>query len=172
MKQSVGEMKQLVGEMKQFVGEMKQIWWGNEAKWWANEAKSDGEMPHRQSEITPTKSIGVIDQIPKEGWFSLCRHAPVNLTCQPHECMHLRGWPACIGDVDCPIRWSKKASWPKKMRKKKRGDVVDIDWTPIDMDEYLIKTVRSWPHFKYTADKFYRESGLHYYLLYLFKQAI
>ena len=53
MKQSVGEMKQLVGEMKQFVGEMKQIWWGNEAKWWANEAKSDGEMPHRQSEITP-----------------------------------------------------------------------------------------------------------------------
>ena len=54
MKQLVGGMKQFVGEMKQFVGEMKQIWWGNEAKWWAIEAKSDGEMPHRQSEITPS----------------------------------------------------------------------------------------------------------------------
>ena len=132
----------------------------------------DCKLLSRPAFVRLTKSIGVIDQIPKEGWFSLCRHAPVNLTCQPHECMHLRGWPACIGDVDCPIRWSKKASWPKKMRKKKRGDVVDIDWTPIDMDEYLNKTVRSWPHFKYTADKFFRESGLHYYLLYLFKQAI
>ena len=54
MKRSVGEMKQTVGETKQFVGEMKQIWWGDEATWWGNEAKCVGEMPHRQSEITPS----------------------------------------------------------------------------------------------------------------------
>ena len=53
MKRSVGEMKQTVGETKRFVGEMKQIWWGDEATWWGNEAKCVGEMPHRQSEITP-----------------------------------------------------------------------------------------------------------------------
>ena len=54
MKRSVGEMKQTVGETKRFVGEMKQIWWGDEATWWGNEAKCVGEMPHRQSEITPS----------------------------------------------------------------------------------------------------------------------
>ena len=59
MKQSVGEMKQTVGETKRFVGDMKQIWWGNEATWWVNEAKCVGEMPHRQSEITPVETIAM-----------------------------------------------------------------------------------------------------------------
>ena len=91
MKQPVGEMKQLVGEMKQFFGEMKQILWGNEAKWWGNEAKSVGEMPHRQSEITPSSSPS-----PSPSWW----------------CHQTRSSPATSGEIFV---------WPEREGRSKDG---------------------------------------------------
>ena len=57
MPQNHGEITPNYGEMMPNYGEMTQNPWGNDAKLLVNEAKYYGEMPQRQSEYTPMKTM-------------------------------------------------------------------------------------------------------------------
>ena len=91
----LGKRSDLLGKWSKFDGEMKQIWWGDEATWWGNEAKCVGEMPHRQSEITPISASSVHHQRiistssvhHQHGWYALCLWgiSPTHFASFPHQ---------------------------------------------------------------------------------------